>query len=368
MMERRQIVKLWKSQPGGVLVTLVRVEGSSYRWPGARLIAAAGAHAGTISGGCLEADVIRRAGWISRSGAAIEQYSTTFDDTAEIPFGLGCGGTVDLLFEPVATPEGEALIRAMEASLDGVESLVVSFLPGSGRGLRRAIYSPTGEVLFASEGLAQHKIDCARGLAPGGAYDGRFVERLEAPQRLFILGAGEDARPLVEMAALLGWTVVVGDGRAQLAAAERFPRAHKVAVLRDDAADSLGIQARDAVILMTHSYEQDRDLLASVLPIAPSYLGLLGSRHRSSLLVAEAAAMLGRSVDACCDSIFAPVGMDLGGDGPEAIALAIVAEVQAVASGRFGGSRRLTPEDVALQIEQGGASRYLQAQCALDAP
>ena len=367
MMERRQIVTLWKSQPAGVLVTLVRVEGSSYRRPGARLLAAAGAHAGTISGGCLEADVIRRAGWIARGGAAVEEYATTFDDTAEIPFGLGCGGTVDLLFEPVATPEGEALMGAMEASLVGVESVVVSFMPGEGRGLRRAIYGPTGEVLFASEGLTQHKIDCARELVPGGEYDGRFVERMEAPQRLFVLGAGEDAKPLVEMAALLGWTVIVGDGRAQLAAAERFPRAHRVAVLRD-AAESLGIEARDAVILMTHSYEQDRDLLASVLPIAPRYLGLLGSRHRSSLLVAEAAAMLGRSVDACCDSIFAPVGMDLGGDGPEAIALAIVAEVQAVASGRFGGSRRLTPEDVARQIEQGGASRYLQAQCALDVP
>jgi xanthine/CO dehydrogenase XdhC/CoxF family maturation factor len=221
--------------------------------------------------------------------------------------------------------------------------------------------------LFASEGLPQHKIDCARGLVPGGEYDGRFVERLEAPQRLFVLGAGEDAKPLVEMAALLGWTVIVGDGRAQLAAAERFPRAHRVVAVRD-AAESLGIEARDAVILMTHSYEQDRDLLAAVLPIGPRYLGLLGSRHRSSLLVAEAAAMLGRSIDACCDGIFAPVGMDLGGDGPEAIALAIVAEVQAVASGRFGGSRRLTADDVAMQIELGGASRYLQAQCALDVP
>jgi xanthine/CO dehydrogenase XdhC/CoxF family maturation factor len=367
MTDRREIVKLWKRQPGGVLVTLVRVEGSSYRRPGARLLVAAGTHAGTISGGCLEADVIRRAGWIARDGAAIEQYATTFDDTAEIPFGLGCGGTVDLLFELAATPECEALLRAMEASLAGRESVVVSFMPGGGRGLRRAIYDPAGDVVFASEGLAQHKIDCARGLRPGGEYDGRFVERLEAPQRLVVLGAGEDAKPLVEMAALLGWTVIVGDGRAQLATAERFPRADRVAVLRGGA-ESLGIEPRDAVILMTHSYEQDRDLLAAVLPIGPRYLGLLGSRHRSSLLVAEAAAMLGVSVDTCCDSIFAPVGMDLGGDGPAAIALAIVAEVQAVASGRFGGSRRLTPKDVAMQIEQGGASRYLQAQCALDVP
>ena len=367
MMERRQIVKLWRRERAGVLVTLVRVEGSSYRRPGARLLTVPHGHAGTISGGCLESDVIRRAAWIAHERAAVERYATTFDDTAEIPFGLGCGGTVDLLFERVSTPEGEALMEAMAASLEGRQSVVVSFFPDEIRGLRRVVFDAAGEVVFASEGLAQHKIDCARGLEPGEVYEGRFVERMEPPQRLFVLGAGEDAKPLVEMGALLGWTVTVADGRAQLVSAERFPGADQVAILRDGVIANLGINAGDAVILMTHSYEQDRDLLAGVLPIAPRYLGLLGSRHRSSLLVAEAASMLGRTVESCCDRIFAPVGMDLGGDGPEAIALAIVAEVQAVSSGRIGGSRRLTdPGEIAAQIEQGGASQYLQAQCGLE--
>jgi xanthine dehydrogenase accessory factor len=368
MMERRQIVKLWKQGRAGVLVSLVRVEGSSYRRPGARLLAVPGSgHAGTISGGCLEADVIRRAAWIARDRATVEQYATTFDDTSEIPFGLGCGGTVDLLFEPSETPEGNALLCAVDESLAGRESTVISFLPDERRGLRRLVFDADGGVAFASEGLTRERIDCARGLQPGGDYDGRFVERMEAPQRLFVLGAGEDAKPLVEMGVLLGWTVVVADGRTQLATPERFPKANQVQWLRGEHAVELGVTTRDAVILMTHSYEQDRELLAAVLPVGPRYLGLLGSRHRSSLLVAEAAAMLGRPLEQCCDGIFAPVGMDLGGDGPEAIALAIVAEVQAVASGRFGGSRRLSAEEVAVQLEQGGASRYLQAQCALDA-
>ncbi len=372
-MERRQIVGLWKRQPGGVLVTLVRVEGSSYRRTGARLLTGAPGHAGTLSGGCLEADVIRRAEFLVRHGAAIERYETTFDDTAEIPFGLGCGGVVDLLFESVAAPEGAALLRAMEASLGGREARVVSFLPGPSRQgemrtLRRVIFAADGEVIFASPELSQHKIDCARGMQPGQEYDGRFAERLEAPQRLFVLGAGEDARPLVEMAALLGWSVTVADGRPQQARPERFPRAEQVLVLDAEDFTRLGVTARDAAIVMTHSYEQDRALLAKLLDVAPMYLGLLGSRHRSSILVAETAALLGRTVEQTCERIFAPVGMDLGGDGPEAIALAIVAEVQAVASGRFGGSRRLSAVEVAAQIERGGASRYLMAQCALDAP
>jgi len=368
MMERRQIVKVWRRELAGVLVTLVRVEGSSYRRAGARLLTTPSAgHAGTISGGCLESDVIRRASWIARDHAAVERYATTFDDTTEIPFGLGCGGTVDLLFEPVGSAEGEALMRALAESLVGRESTVVSFLPDETRSLRRAIFDASGDLIFASAGLPQHKIDCARGLRPGTVYDGRFVERLDAPQRLFVLGASEDAKPLVEIASLLGWSVIVADGRAQLATSERFPHAERVLILRPGTGLKLGIGPRDAVILMTHSYEQDRDLLTALLPMAPRYLGLLGSRHRSSILVAETAALLSRTVESCCEHIFAPVGMDLGGEGPEAIALAIAAEVQAIASGRIGGSRRLSASDVAAHVAEGGASQYLQAQCALDA-
>lgn len=363
MVEPRQIVALGRRDPAAVLVTLVAAEGSSYRRPGARLLASSTAgHAGTISGGCLEAEVIRRAAWIAREHATVERYAMSFDDTADIPFGLGCGGTVDLLYESLATPEGSALLISMAAALEGAESTVISFLPGNGRALRRLILDDLGQVLFASAALSPEKIQCARALTPGGHYEGRFVERLSAPQRLFVLGAGEDARPLVQMATLLGWSVTVADGRAQLARPHRFPSAGRVVALPAE----LDIAASDAVILMTHSYEQDRELLVRVLPLHPRYLGLLGSRHRSSLLISEAAAMLGTTVQACCDHLFAPVGMDLGGDGPEAIALAIVAEVQAVCNQRAGQPRRLTPRQIAEQVEKGGASLYLQAQCAME--
>src|SRR5665213_3648121 len=106
MVDRRRIVRQWKQGAATVLVTLVRAEGSSYRRPGARLlIGVDGEYAGTISGGCLEAEVVRKAAWMTRAGAVVERYSTLFDDTAEIPYGLGCGGTVDLLVEPAGTPE-----------------------------------------------------------------------------------------------------------------------------------------------------------------------------------------------------------------------------------------------------------------------
>src|SRR5260370_31209880 len=142
MMEGRQIVGLWQRGGAAVLVTLVRAEGWSYRRQGARLLVGAdGVYAGTISGGCLEAEVIRKAGWMVREGAVVERYSTMFDDTAEVPFGLGCGGVVDLLLEPADTAECRALMSSMERSLAGDDVTVLTSLPREGRRLARAVLS-----------------------------------------------------------------------------------------------------------------------------------------------------------------------------------------------------------------------------------
>jgi xanthine dehydrogenase accessory factor len=372
MVDRRRIVRQWKRGAAKVLVTLVHAEGSSYRRPGAHLlIGADGECAGTISGGCLEAEVVRKASWMVRDGAIVERYSTLFDDTAEIPFGLGCGGVVDLLLEPVETPECCALVDAMEASLGGSESHVATWLPEGGKALARAVFASDGSLVFATESLSAAEIDLVRVTNPPAGIlpvvPRVYLETLSMPQRLFVLGAGDDAKPVVTMAALLGWNVTVADGRPQLARAERFPEAERV--LTTASVAELGVAAADAVVVMTHSYEQDRALLTGLLGggEVPGYIGLLGASHRSSLLVSEAAAMLGCSVAECCERVWAPVGLDLGGDGAEAIALAVVAEVQAWVQGKLGSSRRLTAERVAEQIAKGGASRYLQAQCALDA-
>jgi xanthine/CO dehydrogenase XdhC/CoxF family maturation factor len=367
MVDRRRIVRQWKRGAAKVLVTLVRAEGSSYRRPGAHLlIGADGAYAGTISGGCLEAEVVRKAAWMVRDGAVVERYSTLFDDTAEIPFGLGCGGVVDLLLEPTDTPECDALVDAMEASLGGAESVVVTWFPASGKPLRRAVLSSAGEVLSRSAGLGAGDL---AGFADLSVEQDSaiYIERLSPPLRLFVLGAGDDVKPVVTMGVQLGWRITVADGRLLLVKAERFPEAERVVATASVA--ELGITAADAVVIMTHSYEQDRVLLNGLLGASevPGYIGLLGALHRSSLLVSEAAAALGCSVAECCEKVWAPVGLDLGGDGAEAIALAVVAEVQAWRQGKLGSSRRLTAERVAGQIAKGGASRYLQTQCALGA-
>jgi len=370
MVDRRRIVRRWKHGEARVLVTLVHAEGSSYRRPGAHLlIGADGEYAGTISGGCLETEVVRKAAWMVRHGAIVERYSTLFDDTAEIPFGLGCGGVVDLLLEPADTPECQAILEAMDRSLCGEESRVATCLPSRDRTLQRAILSGDGKLIYASSTLLPPEIAAVKvanwsnGILPVESLI--YRETLSAPLRLFVLGAGDDAKPVATMASLLGWRVTVADGRPQLTKRERFPEAECVVTCANVA--ELGIGVADAAVIMTHSYEQDRALLTGLLGASevPGYIGLLGASHRSSLLVSEAAATLGRSVAECCERVWAPVGLDLGGDGAEAIALAVIAEVQASVQGKLGASRRLTAEFVAQQIEKGGASRYLQTQCAL---
>lgn len=351
MRERHDIVALWHGTACSALATLVGVEGSSYRRPGARLLLAdEGHYAGAISGGCLEAELLRKARWSVRNGPVVQRFSTDFDDPADIPYGLGCGGIVDVLLEPAGTAEFSAMMHALEASLQGQAQLVRTWLPQKGQRLRRSVRELSAEEQKTS-------------LLFQRAGDGLIEEMLLPPQRLVVCGAGDDARPLISLASLMGWDAVILDGRAQWARSERFPEAKRVQVVSEPA--QYAIRADDAVVIMTHSYEQDREWLAAALAVCPRYLGLLGSRHRSALLFCEAAAMLHWSIDRVCEQVFAPIGLDLGGDGAASIALAIVAEIHACLEGRLGSTQRMTARFVAEQAAKGDASRYLQPSCVL---
>ncbi len=378
MMERRKIVALWEKSgaASGVFVTLVRVEGSSYRRPGAHLLLAAGEHAGMISGGCLDSEVQRKAAWLTRSGAAVERYSTIFDDTGEIPYGLGCGGQVDLLLEPVNTVECRALMESFRASLGGERRTVVTTLPEPGVALRRAIWNSAGEIVFASDGFSAAQIKQSWRLS-GEQMESSLLSKqeqrvhfefLEPPQRFIIFGAGDDVQPLATMASQLGWLVIVADGRPQLARPERFLAAENgpLTVVLDAAGEELrrlAIGPHDAVALITHSYEQDRALLSHLLPLTPRYLGLLGSRYRASLLLAETAAELGWSLEQCAARLHTPIGLDLGGDAPEAVALAILAEAQAVCHNRSAAMRRLSAAELAAHLPDSRLAATLRAIC-----
>lgn len=336
MVELRQILDLARrARAAGdevCLATVVAVEGSSYRRPGARmLLTAGGQRAGTISGGCLEAEVTKKAWWLTAHGPSIQRYSSFFDDDGDMPYGLGCGGAVVVLLE-----RGDATERVLQALERSVHErtawVIISSLEPKHPGTE-LIVNEAGESLYSRD-LDAEAWSLARAAMASRAsqHHGHFfVEVVEPPPALFIFGAGDDTQPLVAFASQLGWHITVADGRANLARPERFPQAARVGSLRE-ILDAPG--PRDAAVVMTHSYEQDREILRALLPRPLRYLGILGPRRRTQHLLDALAPELDLSPEACLERLHTPVGLDIGAHSPAAIALSIAAELQAVFAGR----------------------------------
>ena len=337
MSELQQVLKLWReARESGeeiCLATVVGVEGSSYRKPGARmLMTSGGRRAGTISGGCLEAEVQKKAWWLTESGSTVQRYSSFFDEDSEMPYGLGCGGIVSVLLE--RDEIADQILAALEENLVLQRAIVfVSVIDANTPEQigTRFIFTEDGRVLFESGApgeavaLAEQAFRERRSLWRRGEKS-IFVEYVASRVGLLIIGAGDDAQPLVEFAAKLGWRTTVVDGRLHLAARERFPLADRV--LRSF--DELVLTDRDAAVILTHSYEQDRAALRALLPRALGYLGILGPRRRTERLLAEVAPEIGLTVEECLARLHSPVGLNIGAKDPTSIALAITAEIHAV--------------------------------------
>jgi xanthine dehydrogenase accessory factor len=335
------ILDLWRHTKSAgedyLLVTVVDVEGSAYRKPGARmLLTRGGVRAGTISGGCLEAEVCRKAWWFTENGPVVKRFSTAMEEEGGSSYGLGCKGTVSLLFERAVTA-----LPALEA-LDQCHSnrtsvAIVTIVAGGNIGKRICFGSfgcrghhellPLAKETWSAQASQQLRIISAWGPADV------FAEFVPPRQGLLVFGAGDDAQPLVETAKLLGWHVTVADGRSHLATHARFPSADEVVVLRDSDISQLNMHENDAVVLMTHSYEQDGHLLRAILPSRPRYLGLLGPRKRTLALASQVAAQTKRSEDQILAGLRSPVGLNLGAQTPAGIAIAIAAEILAVTQG-----------------------------------
>lgn len=333
---------------GAVIATVAHVTGSAYRRPGARmLIFPDGRRVGSISGGCLEGEITKKAWWFTESGdPVVKVYDTTSDDDAVWEFGLGCNGVVHVLLERADSPAAARLLRFLDGCRrDGAPAVVATLIRRGTQGavgdrlLLRRGRAPEGELLGTEIGevLWPHLEATANAResrlvrldAPCDAEV--FVEWVGRPRELVVFGAGHDAVPLVSMAKTLGWQVTVADGRPAYASREHFPSADRVVVMRPGRLlDGVAIGAETAVVMMTHNYPLDRRLLPAVLECRPQYLGMLGPASRTSRLFGE----LGIEHPDC---VRAPVGLNIGCDTPASIALSIVAEVQACFSGRAGG-------------------------------
>lgn len=333
-----------------VLATVVKVRGSAYRRPGARMvIPLVGAPSGTVSGGCLESEVAKKAWWLSERGPKVVAYSTAADeddplDEAALSFGLGCNGTVYVLMERLQQTEGSILLATLRQVRDtGQSAALATVIASDGPlavGTRMVRHGTWGYPALTA--LVAHALADVQRLGKSALrrYRGEwgevevFLEYLAPARRLVVFGAGHDAQPLVRMASLLGWKVTVVDGRAHFARQERFPEAE--AVICADARAPLAFADRldgAAVAIMTHSLSQDFHWLRAALGSGAAYIGQLGPRDRTERLLAD----MDEPPLAALERLHYPMGLDLGGDSPESVAMAILAEITAVFNGRQGG-------------------------------
>jgi len=336
-----------------VLATLVRLRGSHYRKPGTRMLLGGGELAGMVSGGCLDAELLDRAAGALAAGRPVALvYDLTREDDALWGFGLGCAGEVTLLLEPLAGGAASplagvahclakrrrlAMATLFESPEDGLQLGLRRWRDGAGEeggdALPEALRGPLDAALDAvlAGGPA------AEVAAPDGSWVA-LVEPLEPPASLVVAGAGRDAVPVEEIAARLGWEVTVVDPQGKPETAARFPDAEAVlGPPLGGLGGRLRLAPRAAAIVMTHRYLDDLALLAELLPLPFGYLALLGPRARRERLLADLERRGLAAAHAARARIRNPAGLDLGGGTPEEIALAIVAEAQAVLFGREGG-------------------------------
>jgi xanthine/CO dehydrogenase XdhC/CoxF family maturation factor len=312
------------------LATVVAVRGSSYRRPGARLLVPeAGEPVGLISGGCLEAEAAR----LARKAIDVDgPVLVTIDHSAEGDelwgSGLGCRGAIDLLAEPPALAS-ETLDALLAARRDGRATYLLTALDGERRSLSATEAAALGER--AAMAVAHGR--------PAMIGD-RILDPILPPLHLVICGAGPDAPALVAAALRQGWRVDVADPRRSLLRPDRFPGARIVDAAPADAAAVTEAGEWTAVVVMSHDQLRDADFLRGFLGRGIAYLGVLGPRDRTDRMLAGLPASVS---DADAAVLHAPAGLDIGADGAEQVATAIVAEILATLHGRGGGPLRDRP-------------------------
>ncbi|MGH2580938.1 MAG: XdhC family protein [Actinomycetota bacterium] len=346
------------------LATIVAVRGSTYRRPGARLLVPEqGDLIGNISGGCLENDVADVARIVMHDGVArVVSFDLTADDEAVWGWGLGCNGAIELFVEPgeKAAEVAGALRMALQ---DERPICMVTVLESSTQGVdqgSRLLVRPDGsaETSLGDPALdAAAKASAAELLSrdrseirtlPGSSGEAKaFVEVLEPPLRLLVCGAGHDAAPLVRAAAGLGWRPIVVDDRDEFLNRERFPEAAGFVRLDrpEEVAKAAPIDERTFVVVMTHNFLRDKDYVRSLLGSPAHFIAMLGPGARTQRLMTELREGGAAITHENLERIHGPAGLDVGAEGPEEIAAAIVAEIVAVKRGREGGflKHRLGP-------------------------
>ncbi len=333
-----------------ILATVIDVVGSGYRRPGARmLIDENGYSIGTVSGGCLEADVLEHAKNVFETGdSTVITYDTTRDENSVFGLSMGCRGIVRILLEKVSKENrffdyAESVVRARKSF--STATLISSNLEKQKVGARLFVtdneivnddFKPeVSDLILENPVLRSNESSAGLEIFDFGEV---FFETISPPLNLLIFGAGYDALPVIKFAKELGWRVTAIDHRAAFANPERLSEADKIiAAASENLSDDLFLDENSAAVIMTHNYERDRNILRRLLHSKCVYIGALGPKKRTEKLLEEIGEIFG---DEQLNRLHAPVGLDIGADSPEAIAVSVVAEIQAFLSNRNGGFLR----------------------------
>jgi len=334
------------------LATVVKVRGSSYRSPGARmLITDDGKWVGSISGGCLEGDALRKARQVMTSGVPkTVTYDTREESNQNLGIGLGCNGVIDVLIEPITAHKNSILFfkqlveknqpAALATVFQGLSGIGETLLITEDRGVVSRVSNPSLSDLIAEDlvNVFNTRVSHAKAFLVSGIEYEVFLELIQPSVSLLIFGGGFDARPVNQLAKSLGWSVEVTDECVAHIAPLFFPEADKLSLCQRDFIDrDFKITPFTACVLMSHNYEYDRDVLKKVIQSESPYIGILGPRKRFDKMLEEFKRDGFELTDEQMQRIHSPIGLDIGAEAPDEIALAIVAEIQSKFANRSGG-------------------------------
>ncbi len=344
-------IKTLKSDEQAILATVVDVQGSSYRLPGAKmLILENGDTFGTVSGGCLEADVLERAKQVLETGEPqIFVYDTTKDIDSVFSLNMGCRGIIRILLEPI---RDNLLLDFIEQCFNkqqnGVSATLIKSENGLKLGSRLLIAKDTIFHDDFDKNISDKFADKAQDILISEKSDSKpysfgevFFDYISLPVSLTIFGAGADAVPLAGIAKSLGWRVKVIDHREKFANKERFANADEILISHPEhTAENIEVDENSVAVIMTHNYEHDKNILRVLLKSNAKYIGKLRPKRRSENMLREFGEEGLTFTENELAKFYSPVGLDIGADTPEAIALSIVAEINAVLKDREGSHLR----------------------------
>lgn len=341
------------SQRKAAIATVVKVKGSSYRSPGARmLITDDGRWVGSISGGCLEGDALRKARHVMQSRRPMTvTYDTREESNQNLGIGLGCNGVIDVLIEPVEANDNgvvglfRRIIRSPETYALATISRATHFTGGKlliddHFNIIVSVADDVLNQLLLQElrSAFQTKASQTKTLVFRGEQIEVFIEILQPTISLTIFGGGFDARPVSQLAKNMGWQLTVTDECVAHIAPVFFPAADKLSLCDRSFIDrDFDITAHTACVLMSHNYEYDRDVLRKLLTTPAPYIGILGPKKRFDKMLKEFEAAGIQLHASDFDRIHSPIGLDIGAETPDEIAISIIAEIQGKLARRSGG-------------------------------